>query len=489
MPYLIIPSRRTRQPRGAARVNWASPLAKDLRFLWNGANGGADSVSGTPSLRSGTVSTSFSAAGVGVECAANSYVYHPDSDSLDVVGDVTILTVVVPYLTYDDASIINKASGAGANASPFLFGIGGDVPMLGRANSGYRVWRASNTGVLTAGRQYCLAATAPAAIETAPRFWVNGAAMTDTPVNMYGGGGSGAATSNSNPLQIGNRPDLLADYLGGVYLCAVWARTLSDYELVSLSANPWQIFTPDPRRLYFDGGASGGGGDTSLISSDSTQTQTTDAAILVTSSFLVVQEATQNHSSENVVLDASVSTNLIVADATQTHTSENSALQVSTNLGIDDSTQSQTSNNIALTSVHSLIIQECIQDQNSENIALDSGLILTVADCIQGQTAENITILASSLLLINDATQDQTSENLSFTLATNISINDSVHSISSESPNLTIPGSGTGATVEEIVDGIMAALLAETIPVNIKKINDVLVYGIGTDGNPWRESA
>ncbi len=269
---------------------------------------------------------------------------------------------------------------------------------------------------------------------------------------------------------------------------AFWDWLFDDAAAKELYASGgWDLYQSDPRRLYFSAGASGG--DTSLIFSDSTQTQTTDVAVLVTSSFLVVQEATQNHTSENVVLDASVSTNLIVADATQTHTSENSALQVSTNLGIDDSTQSQTSNNIALTSVHSLIIQECIQDQNSENIALDSGLILTVADCIQGQTAENVSILASSLLLINDATQEQTAENLSFTLATNISVNNSVHSISSESPNLTIPGSGTGATVEEIVDGIMAALLAETIPVNIKKINDVLVYGIGTDGNPWRESA
>jgi hypothetical protein len=46
-------------------------------------------------------------------------------------------------------------------------------------------------------------------------------------------------------------------------------------------------------------------------------------------------------------------------------------------------------------------------------------------------------------------------------------------------------GGGDCPTVSDIVNGIMAAINATTIPVDIKKINSVTVNGAGVQGNEW----
>lgn len=43
-----------------------------------------------------------------------------------------------------------------------------------------------------------------------------------------------------------------------IYLCYMWSRALTDTEIASISANPWQLFKPVTRRVYFDVGGSSG---------------------------------------------------------------------------------------------------------------------------------------------------------------------------------------------------------------------------------------
>lgn len=45
---------------------------------------------------------------------------------------------------------------------------------------------------------------------------------------------------------------------------------------------------------------------------------------------------------------------------------------------------------------------------------------------------------------------------------------------------------GTGATAEEITAAVLAALNAATIPVNVKRVNDVTIIGAGVPGNSFR---
>lgn len=43
----------------------------------------------------------------------------------------------------------------------------------------------------------------------------------------------------------------------------------------------------------------------------------------------------------------------------------------------------------------------------------------------------------------------------------------------------------TGPTAGEIAAAVLASLQSTEIPVNIKKVNDLIIAGIGTESNPW----
>lgn len=45
---------------------------------------------------------------------------------------------------------------------------------------------------------------------------------------------------------------------GANALSVVWSRALSNAEIAEISSNPWQVFRPVQRRIYFDMGAGGG---------------------------------------------------------------------------------------------------------------------------------------------------------------------------------------------------------------------------------------
>ena len=76
-----------------------------------------------------------------------------------------------------------------------------------------------------------------------------------------------SAMSSQADLQIGNYYDNISArrLSANVHLAAFLPRGLGDAEVAALSRNPWQLFRPVQRRVYFDMGAGGG---TSPVSSD-----------------------------------------------------------------------------------------------------------------------------------------------------------------------------------------------------------------------------
>ena len=79
-------------------------------------------------------------------------------------------------------------------------------------------------------------------------------------------------------------------------LAVVWKRALSNDEIAAVSRNPWQLFKPASRRIYFDMGA-GGGGTTHTVTADpveqgSTTTRPGLTQTHVTTASAVTQGAT-----------------------------------------------------------------------------------------------------------------------------------------------------------------------------------------------------
>ena len=107
-------------------------------------------------------------------------------------------------------------------------------------------------GAIVVGKPYAFAATIKSGSIT---LFVNGSPVTGTL-----SGSASTIVNNGAPL-VGR-----LDYSGSSYYCdatvgmvALGDLDLPSSELQSLSENPWQIFAPDPRRLYF---APSGGGAT-----------------------------------------------------------------------------------------------------------------------------------------------------------------------------------------------------------------------------------
>ena len=227
-----------------------------------------------------------------------------------------------------------------------------------------------------------------------------------------------------------------------------------------------------------------GGTTTALVLPDAAQAQSADAVVLTTASSLAVADATHAHSAETPTLDASTATPLTVADATQAQSSDAGTLTTASSIAVADAAQAQSVEAADLTSLHSLAVADASQAQASEVPTLDTSNAtpLTIADATQGHTVDNLALLAACLLSVADASQTQQSDSLDLSTLRHLAVADATQAISSESPTLTIPGAGTGATVEEIV----AALQAAVLPVNITQVNSTPLAGVGSDADPWR---
>lgn len=131
---------------------------------------------------------------------------------------------------------------------------------------------------------------------------------------------SSAPMSSQADLQIGNYYDnnVGRRLSAQIHLGAFLPRGVSDVEAFALSENPWQLFRPVPRRIYFDMGS---GGSTTPVSTDLTGEYAIRSAVQCDSSgaYVVLGVAQADASSAYTVLGA------VSADAAANYTIRASA--------------------------------------------------------------------------------------------------------------------------------------------------------------------
>ena len=87
--------------------------------------------------------------------------------------------------------------------------------------------------------------------------WSHGIKRASTTVT---GTARGLGTVSGSVLVVGVFAGLSAQRMeSAIYSGFYFNRALSDAEIASISANPWQLFKPVQRRVWFDGGAAAGG--------------------------------------------------------------------------------------------------------------------------------------------------------------------------------------------------------------------------------------
>ena len=253
--------------------------------------------------------------------------------------------------------------------------------------------------------------------------------VNGTSVRCYVGSelvGSGVSTS---PAPSGHLPYLRAGnyydnstirrFIGGIYYAGLLPVALSGEDIGALARNPWQVFRPVQRRIYFD--IASGGGDVVLAGSSASQVNTSSSGAITQAHVLSGASVDQSNTSTSgaigqsiILTGASVSQGnastsgavsqahvLIGSNCQQANTSTSGAVVQTGDLIGANCAQVNTSSSGSISQTHVLSGASCTQPNTTTSgaVIIVSGVILTGANCAQGNTTTTGAISQSHVLI------------------------------------------------------------------------------------------
>jgi hypothetical protein len=248
----FLPKRWRQQPQGAAQVNWSNQLTRGLRVALHPIGSRFYDVTNYKAAAH-YLNTSIVASpsgvglnGIGVTAdggvASQFYTFFPASASYVVCG-----FSVDPYwhgISYVSHSLGGFATGPNSSQ----FGVATDAYSTGRTVS-FRLMTQNSDGggsisftnLLERGKPFVYGATRVTGAN-GHRVFSAGRLLGSAD------GGTGGIGPYGGTVDAGN-----AAYYGSgntILMVAYWERALSDAEMVSVTSEPWQIFRPNPGRIY-----------------------------------------------------------------------------------------------------------------------------------------------------------------------------------------------------------------------------------------------
>lgn len=258
MATVQVRSTRLTQPQGLVSVDWSNPIARGLLIAAPGATSGEmrNAVDGRAFTRAYAPTTTIASTPVGLGFLNDTFSY----DELSVGQDLSELTALVVTL--------KPATGGQAFSGPFSIGNESNNTQAITVEDGlyFSCW--SSTGA----RSNALASGVTLSPIGAVQTLALSLATSTTTMRGYVNGSRAATGSAPSTLRstLSSSFRVGANHAGGhgaIHPAAfLWSRQLTDEEIASVSANPWQLFSPVQRRVYFDMGASGGA--TTSVSTD-----------------------------------------------------------------------------------------------------------------------------------------------------------------------------------------------------------------------------
>ena len=251
---------RTQQPNGILRINRASPLTRGLVRLYS-PNTGAISREGTSPVVLG--SASRVAAGKLINTASNA-----TAPTIGAIGEFSgasaytmlciatpaALAVRMPLMGWDDLT----------GTVPFGFGCGysnSDQVFTYLDGSNYVAEAIPGFFVVNERHLYAITASAAAGVT----FYKDGVGTAGTIVGSFANAPTtrslvvGGGALNGSPACAWN---------GSVELGGFWNRVLTSSEIAEIVRNPWQLFAPEKRPLYFSTAAGANNTGTLAITLD-----------------------------------------------------------------------------------------------------------------------------------------------------------------------------------------------------------------------------
>lgn len=244
MSNLVIPRRgiRTKQPTSAVEIDWSAPITAGLI---SAILPSAKLFAGTSPSSGGFTATNHLVTEHGIALGRNggawSLTQRPIS-GIAATSDMTMLAFM-----YGDSTVLTESNpvttgqSAAAISSSICVGDGTTKALR------YRIYLGATR---YAGGSYVIPAK-PTVVIGRQRYGVEQALFVDGEKDPITGSYTGAISGVTH----------FGSYNGNastrVLLSAIWARALSDEEIRSISANPWQIFAPRETRLFVPVSAGG----------------------------------------------------------------------------------------------------------------------------------------------------------------------------------------------------------------------------------------
>ena len=240
MSNLILPQKWTRQPQVPVEIDWSNPFGARVEYYFTpDFQGGRSRLS--PSTPSGGVTRVSGKYGIGLKGNGSSgYVAGPPNISIAGQGALTRFAVL--------------RVGSGGSTRAILSSGGSGGAMWRVANNTDLVWvktslnvEFTQAGILSAG-EYCILISVNNPAANAFYTYKNGVLVATTAAISTSAGGVASVGQSGVGSSFGDHE---------LYLVGSLTGALSASEVAALSANPWQIFKPQPRRIFV---ASAGGG-------------------------------------------------------------------------------------------------------------------------------------------------------------------------------------------------------------------------------------
>ena len=340
--------------------------------------------------------------------------------------------------------------------------------------------------------------------ESTVRVYRDGLEMTL--VRSYGNPMNTAPGVADYSLALLNRNVRGAFSQGGNVACALFARIPAKVDGAKLSANPWQIFKPIPRRLFVPV-SSGGANTWNLDPTSASHGQTSGAGALVLSYLLSAASASHAQSATQAEITTGKTFDPVATNHAQSATSPAITFNVAYAPSGASHAQSVTQSAIAL--AYTLSPSGALHAQSATVSEISSGNVFDPVSSSHAHSAASPAISLNITATPASASHAHSAGPSALNLRYVLSVNGADHAQIAGQCSLTIGGAGTGATAEEIAAAVWAhvtrtltasagpsaesiaaatvsALMATMIPVDVQKMNSAEVIGDGSEAEPWR---
>lgn len=245
MLSLLVSSCYTQQPQQGVQIDWSNQIAQALAFAFvHGALAFGFCVNGQSNIPYAGATPVATAAGIGAKSNSST------SRAYQIIGNHGLTTT-----NYSLFAVATASAGVTQNAIDmdnggpryFQFRLSGNkVDFIPFNTSAAVTGQPVMPNSLTTAELMCGVRMGATASATRTAAFQNGQIATATPTNLI-------APTTALPVGIGARASGTAGgwTTGGLAMVLGWSRTLADAEMLSLCANPWQLWKLPSRRLWY----------------------------------------------------------------------------------------------------------------------------------------------------------------------------------------------------------------------------------------------